>query len=464
MTATGGAPPYKWGFATANNQGLSIDQNTGIITGVPPTAGTFVITVTVQDVTLTVVQRDLTLQVVAGLSITTASPLPNGIVGTTYNQQLAATGGQTPRTWSLVSGAPPAGIQLTAGGALTGTPSVAGSQTFTVQVRDALGFTAQKAFTLTIASVMTITSPGVFTGTVAVPFSATLVASGGLPPYRWTQNGTLPGGLQFNTSTGVISGTPDSRASFSLSFSVNDASGQFAIQQVVININLPPVPAVTVGTGTSTQPPVSVTIAAPFPADITGTLTLTFASSFGGTDDMVRFSNGTRTLNFLIPTGATQATFIGAPNAAVIPGTVAGTITLRVTAMDSSGVSILPTAPITSTIPVPPAVPVINSVVLQKVTGGINVVVTGFSNTREISSGKFTFKVSSGNELSQADFTVALTAAYTTWFSNTLANATGGQFKLTMPFTVAEGGETLVTSVQVTLTNSIGPSAAVTSQ
>ena len=66
--------------------------------------------------------------------------------------------------------------------------------------------------------------------------------------------------------------------------------------------------------------------------------------------------------------------------------------------------------------------------------------------------------------LSQADFTVALTAAYTTWFSNTLANATGGQFKLTMPFTVAEGGETLVTSVQVTLTNSIGPSAAVTSQ
>jgi hypothetical protein len=106
---------------------------------------------------------------------------------------------------------------------------------------------------------------------------------------------------------------------------------------------------------------------------------------------------------------------------------------------------------------------VITSVALQQVTGGINVIVTGYSNTREVSTGLFHFTVSSGNTLSQADITVQLASAYTTWFNNALANATGGQFKLTMPFTVAQGSGTAVTSVQVTLNNNQGASIPVKS-
>jgi hypothetical protein len=50
-----------------------------------------------------------------GLSITTASPLPGGQVGVAYTDQLAASGGITPYTWSVSSGSLPAGLSLSSG-------------------------------------------------------------------------------------------------------------------------------------------------------------------------------------------------------------------------------------------------------------------------------------------------------------------------------------------------------------
>lgn len=43
--------------------------------------------------------------------------------------------------------------------------------------------------------------------TPGVPFSCTLTATGGTPPYRWAiSNGTLPDGFTLNPTTGVLSG------------------------------------------------------------------------------------------------------------------------------------------------------------------------------------------------------------------------------------------------------------------
>jgi len=104
--------------------------------------------------------------------------------------------------------------------------------------------------------------------------------------------------------------------------------------------------------------------------------------------------------------------------------------------MSAGGQDITPSPAPTKTISLDSAVPVISSVILQQVTGGLNVVVTGYSNTREVSSGSFTFTVSSGNTLSQATIPVQLSSAYAGWFGNASSNATGGQFKLTVPFSV----------------------------
>jgi uncharacterized protein (TIGR03437 family) len=121
------------------------------------TAGTASVTV---SNTGGVVSNALTFTVnpatTSGLTIITASPLPNGAVGSPYSQALDATGGATPyKSWAVTGGSLPPGISLTTLGGvltalLTGVPTSPGTYTFTVQVTDNAGETASKQFSLTV--------------------------------------------------------------------------------------------------------------------------------------------------------------------------------------------------------------------------------------------------------------------------------------------------------------------------
>ena len=82
-------------------------------------------------------------------TITTES-LPDGEVGTAYNQSLTATG-DAPITWT-VSGTLPDGLSLNSDGTITGTPTAAGSSTVTVKATNSAG-SAEKTFTLNIKAV-----------------------------------------------------------------------------------------------------------------------------------------------------------------------------------------------------------------------------------------------------------------------------------------------------------------------
>ena len=73
--------------------------------------------------------------VVNSLVINTTS-LPNGKAGSAYSTTLAASGGSGSYTWSLLSGSLPSGITLNAAGTITGTPTMPGAFTFTVQATD----------------------------------------------------------------------------------------------------------------------------------------------------------------------------------------------------------------------------------------------------------------------------------------------------------------------------------------
>lgn len=80
------------------------------------------------------------------LSITTTS-LPMGFKGYAYSQQITATGGVQPYTWSISSGSLPGGVTLkSTTGILSGTPTTVGIYTFTVTVRDSGGRSASKTF------------------------------------------------------------------------------------------------------------------------------------------------------------------------------------------------------------------------------------------------------------------------------------------------------------------------------
>src|SRR5207249_4322774 len=110
-------------------------------------------------------------------------------------------------------------------------------------------------------------------------FSQTLAAIGGKPKadgtYTWS-SGTLPAGLQLNSATGVISGTPSVGGTSQVAFTATDANGLTGTKTITITILQPPAPATSIGVGTTTQPAVSLTTSAPYASDIAGVLTLKF--------------------------------------------------------------------------------------------------------------------------------------------------------------------------------------------
>lgn len=159
LAATGGIAGYVWSLNAGSNPlptGLSLNPS-GVILGTPTTAGTTTIAVLVTDSIGGTATRDLSLTIspagVVPLSITTASLLPGGTVGSVYSTTLAATGGTGTRMWSLLSGTLPTGLTLNPStGEISGTPTAAGTSTVTIQVQDSGNpqQSDQRQFSLTI--------------------------------------------------------------------------------------------------------------------------------------------------------------------------------------------------------------------------------------------------------------------------------------------------------------------------
>lgn len=86
------------------------------------------------------------------LTVTTDS-LEDGKVGTAYSQTLVASGGTGGKTWAVETGNLPAGLAIAAG-KITGTPTAAGSRTFTVKVTDSAEppATATQELTIVVAA------------------------------------------------------------------------------------------------------------------------------------------------------------------------------------------------------------------------------------------------------------------------------------------------------------------------
>ena len=127
--------------------------STGLINGVPTTAGTYTFTVQVKDATRATDTDTFTIEVLPPEppSITTIA-LSDGTVGAFYCcGNLFAIGGVQPYTWSVVGGTLPPGLELPRReNTISGTPTTAGTFTFTVRVTDDLGASSEQTFTITI--------------------------------------------------------------------------------------------------------------------------------------------------------------------------------------------------------------------------------------------------------------------------------------------------------------------------
>jgi Putative Ig domain len=249
LTTSGGTKPYTWVLTGTLPAGLSFNTTTGTLSGTPSavTAGTsLTFKVTDAGTPPQSSSKTFTLVIKAATLAVSSISLPSGQVGKAYTTTLAATGGTTPYTWA-VTGTLPAGLSFnTASGVLSGTPSAstAGvSLTFKVTDSGTPAQNASRALTLVIVAatpVLTITTVSLPPGHVGTAYSTTLTASGGTTPYTWSLVGTLPAGLAFNTTTGVLSGTPTaSAAATPLQFTVKDSGNpvQSQTQTFTLTIN-----------------------------------------------------------------------------------------------------------------------------------------------------------------------------------------------------------------------------------
>jgi hypothetical protein len=130
--------------------------------------------------------------------------LQDGVVGTAYSQTLSASG-SAPITWGIESGVLPYGLSLNVAiGEISGTPTSAGTSTFTVKAANAAG-SAQKSLSIVVTAASAppvINTSSLLGGTIGVPYSQTLDASGTTPIY-WTSVGDdLPYCLRLNVANG----------------------------------------------------------------------------------------------------------------------------------------------------------------------------------------------------------------------------------------------------------------------
>ncbi len=164
----------------------------------------------------------------AGNLLLTTTAVPPGYKDKPYSTSISAVGGVAPRTFTVTSGALPAGSTLATNGLLAGTPTAAGTFDFTVTVTDssAPALTASRAFRLVIDinTVPGITTPtNLPSGNRGSRYSLQLLATNGNGTLTWSLTaGSLPAGLSFGGG-GMLVGSPIQEGTFNFTATVADA-------------------------------------------------------------------------------------------------------------------------------------------------------------------------------------------------------------------------------------------------
>jgi hypothetical protein len=222
LQVQGGKAPYRWTVMDGSlPAGISL-SDAGLLSGIPSAGGTAVFRLNVEDADAKQDDHGFTLEVISAggpLRILTTT-LPNAEHGLEYEATLEAAGGAEPYAWQVLRGALPQGLALGSNGKLEGIPGEIGIFPVTVRVVDGLtppGW-ATKDLSLTV-EIAPLTIEGaqqlnlLITKIIAlpvlvpyIPYSADLVARGGLQPYTWSEQAAPAGLSGFIPNWGMPSG------------------------------------------------------------------------------------------------------------------------------------------------------------------------------------------------------------------------------------------------------------------
>jgi hypothetical protein len=231
----------------------------------------------------------------ASLEILLISP-PDGMVGAFYTHTFQAVNGTSPYGWSIASGSLPPGLSLdSALGKVSGTPTAAGTYNFVLKVEDSSSpaQTASAAFSILIeppGGTLNITTTSLPDGTIGVAYSETVTALGGIVPYTWSiSGGSLPDGLNLNSSTGEISGTPTKDGTFDFTVKVADSGTPVQEATKLFTIIIAPLEIITTSLSNGN-------VGTPYNATLQaqgGNLPYTWSISSGSLPDDLNLNGGT---------------------------------------------------------------------------------------------------------------------------------------------------------------------------
>lgn len=239
LEASGGTGSFSWQIVDgALPAGLELDAD-GAVAGTPTEEGEFEVTVEVasggQQVSrafgLTVLEQILPPRILT-------EELAPAVVGQTYGETLVADRGDGNYAWTLTAGDLPEGLTLSTEGVVEGTPTTAGSATFTVQVTSAeLG--AEEEFSVEVFEALEVGTTELPSGVEGAAYQAQLVASGGDGEHTWSvAEGALPEGLTLDPD-GSIHGTPAAVEVSGFTVQVASGDGQSAVAELALAVWAP---------------------------------------------------------------------------------------------------------------------------------------------------------------------------------------------------------------------------------
>ena len=328
FVASNGTSPYTYALLVNSGTmptGLTFNTATGVLSGTPVTSGTVNFTVTSTDSSTGTgpYTASGTYALTTSAPTITVSPstLSGATVGVATSQSVTASGGTAPYTYAITSGALPAGLTLSSAGTLSGTPTAAGTFSFTVRGTDANAYSGTRSYSLTVAAPTITLNPTTLTSaTVGTASSQSVTASGGTAPYTYAiSSGALPAGLSLSSS-GTLSGTPTAGGSFNFTVTATDSStgtGPFTGSRAY---------TLTVGNPTLTITPSST-------GGLTGVAGTSYSQSFTASGGSSPYIYALTINSGAMPSGLSfntaTHTLSGTP-------TTAGTVGFTVTATDSS--------------------------------------------------------------------------------------------------------------------------------